>query len=379
MSNRRFFILAAASLAVAGSAQAWSFSFGKGERVTGSGESATEIRELGAFDGISLAGGFKVLVRQGSSGKVELKADKNLLSYIETKVVEGSKGRTLEIAPKRGFSLNYSTAPQLTLEVAQLRLISIAGYSKQISSFPQTVLFTSSLSDFVDASTLQQIRAQYTNANQLLYLDSNAPFTARQYRDAPGGYLRGIEANFQQNFTFLPGFLRNFGVLLNYTYIKSELNYILDPGSTTVPQTLGKGPFIGVSPQAINGTLFYEAGALRARVSVANRKSYVSQYPIAAGSCSPGLTTVGTGGVGAGTVESVGCDAPLINDFVYSQGTTNVDASVSLKLFDSFSVTLEGLNLTNQTSNRYAYQGQEVVTQYASSGRIYRLGARLTF
>ena len=127
MSNRRFFILAAASLAVAGSAQAWSFSFGKGERVTGSGESATEIRELGAFDGISLAGGFKVLVRQGSSGKVELKADKNLLSYIETKVVEGSKGRTLEIAPKRGFSLNYSTAPQLTLEVAQLRLISIAG------------------------------------------------------------------------------------------------------------------------------------------------------------------------------------------------------------------------------------------------------------
>lgn len=253
-------------------------------------------------------------------------------------------------------------------------LISIAGYSKEISSFPQTVLFTSSLSDFVDAETLQQIRAQYTNVNQLAYIDNNLPFTARQYRDAPGGYLRGLEANFQQNFTFLPGFLRNFGVLLNYTYIKSELNYILDPGTATIARTLGKAPFIGVSPQAINGTLFYEVGDFRARVSVANRKGYVSQYPIAAGSCSPGLTTVG-----GGTVESVGCDSPLINDFVYSEATTNVDASISLKLFKAFSITLEGLNLTNQTSNRYAYQGQEAVTQYASSGRVYRLGARMSF
>jgi iron complex outermembrane receptor protein len=274
-----------------------------------------------------------------------------------------------------------STNMDLSLEwyFTPSSLISIAGFTKDISSFPQTVLFTSRLGDFVDAATVQQIRAQYTNPAQLAYLDADLPFTARQYRDAPGGYLRGIEANFQQNFTFLPGFLRNFGVLLNYTYITSELNYILDPGTATIPQTLGKAPFIGVSPNALNGTLFYEVGDFRARVSVANRKGYVSQYPIAAGSCSPGLTTIGTGGVGTGTVESTGCDSPLVNDFVYSRATTNVDASVSVKLFDAVSVTLEGLNLTNQTSNRYAYQGQEAVTQYASSGRVYRLGARVSF
>ncbi len=260
-------------------------------------------------------------------------------------------------------------------------LISIAGFSKDISSFPQTVLFTSALGDFVDADTVQQIRAQFTNVNQLAYLDAGFPFTARQYRDAPGGYLRGIEANFQQNFTFLPGFLRNFGVLMNYTYITSELSYILDPGSATVPQTLGKAPFIGVSPNAFNGTLFYEVGDFRARVSVANRKGYVSQYPIAAGSCSPGLTVVGTGlpPVGGSATESTGCDSPLINDFVYSRATTNIDASVSIKVLSAVSLSLEGLNLTNQTSNRYAYQGQEAVSQYGSSGRVYRLGARMSF
>ena len=83
--------------------------------------------------------------------------------------------------------------------------------------------------------------------------------------------------------------------------------------------------------------------------------------------------------MGSGTKESKSCDSPLINDFVYSRATTNVDASMRFNLFRNVAITLEGLNLTNQTSNRYAYEGQNAVTQYASSGRVYRVGARLTF
>lgn len=276
-----------------------------------------------------------------------------------------------KLSPFRSTNLDAS----IEWYFAKGALLSVAAFSKQISSFPQTVLFSAPLSDLVgDPTVVAAIRAQYTNVNQLAYLDNNYAFTARQYRDAPGGYLRGIEVSYQQNFTFLPGFLKNFGVLVNYTYIKSQLTYILDPGSATKPQTVGKGPFLGVSPQALNATLFYEVKGFRARVSVAHRKGYSTAYPIAAGSCSPGLTTVGSG-----AVESVGCDGPLINDFVYSQATTNVDASVSFNIFENFAITAEGLNLTNQTSNRYAYEGQEAVTQYASSGRVFRLGARVTF
>ncbi|CAN5120754.1 head GIN domain-containing protein [soil metagenome] len=125
--NRRFFALAATSFIVASTAQAWSWNFGSGERVNGSGEIASETREVGSFDGISLSGGFKVLVRQNSTARLELKADKNLLALIETKVVEGSKGRTLEISPKRGYNLAATITPVITLDMAQLRALSIAG------------------------------------------------------------------------------------------------------------------------------------------------------------------------------------------------------------------------------------------------------------
>lgn len=253
-------------------------------------------------------------------------------------------------------------------------LLSLAVFDKEVLSFPQTILFSAPLSQFADASTVAAIRAQYTNPNQLSYLDNNLTFTAQQYRDAPGGYLRGIEINYQQNFTFLPGIFKNLGALINFTYIQSKLTYILDPGSATRPQRLGTAPFLNVSPQALNATLFYEDTKLRARVSVSQRGGYATTYPLAAGSCTPGLTTAGNG-----TLETVGCDSPLINDFVKSQSTTNVDASFSYAITKAVSFTVEGLNLTNQTSNRTAYQGADVTTQYASSGRIYRLGMRATW
>lgn len=125
--DRRFFALAATSFVIAGSAQAWSFNFGSGERVKGSGEITSESRDVGSFDGIALSGGFKIVVRQNSTTKVELKADKNLLTLIETKVVEGSKGRTLEIAPKRGYNLSATVTPVISLDMAQLRGLAIAG------------------------------------------------------------------------------------------------------------------------------------------------------------------------------------------------------------------------------------------------------------
>ena len=276
-----------------------------------------------------------------------------------------------QLSPFRSTNVDFS----VEWYFAQGALLSFAAFNKDISSFPQTVLFSAPLSTFADASTIAAIRAQFTNAAQLAYIDQDLDFTARQFRDAPGGYLRGIEIGYQQDFTFLPGFLRNFGAIVNYTYIKSRLNYILDPGSATVPQTTGTAPFLGVSPHALNATLYYETEGFRARVSAAYRKGYSTTYPIAAGSCSPGLQGIPANPSVAGTE----CNGPLINDFVFSRSTLNVDAAISYNLTRYLQLTAEALNLTNQTSERYAYQEQNAVTQYASSGRIYRVGARLRF
>jgi TonB-dependent receptor len=254
-------------------------------------------------------------------------------------------------------------------------LLSVALFNKDIKSFPQTILFSGALSEFLDAEALTELRAQFTNANQIAYIDNDYEVTARQFRDAPGGYLRGIEVSFQQNFDFLPGFLKNFGGIINYTHIESKLTYILDPGNATKPQTLGKAPFLGVSPDALNATLFYETDRFRARVSMSKRKGYSTTYPLAAGDCAPGLTNSPASPSVAGTI----CNSPLVNDFQFSKGTTNVDASISYKVTDFASVTLEGLNLTDQTGNNYAYQDSPVVTNYSSSGPIYRVGLRAQF
>lgn len=123
---RRLFALGLVTAAVVWApAQAWSWN--KGERIAGNGDVATEARDTGAFDGVSLSGGFDVVIRQGSGSKVEVKADRNLLPYIETRVVDGSKGRTLEIGPKKGYNVSASTNPSFTIEMPALRAVAVAG------------------------------------------------------------------------------------------------------------------------------------------------------------------------------------------------------------------------------------------------------------
>lgn len=249
-------------------------------------------------------------------------------------------------------------------------LISVAVFNKDIKSFPQRALAEGKLGDFLDPDVVAQLRASITASTaagdaQRAYIDGDNPFTFSLPLDAPGGYIRGIEVNYQQNFTFLPGFLKNLGAQVNYTHIESELKYIIDTGSLAPPvrpQLIGKAPFLGASPDAVNATLYYETPKWTARVSAAYRSKYYSTYPLQTGSCQPGL-----------------CLTPLINDFAGSQSTTNIDGSFSYELFKGASLVVEGLNLTNQTSNRFAYDGNPVVTQYASTGRQINVGVRMTF
>jgi iron complex outermembrane recepter protein len=263
-------------------------------------------------------------------------------------------------------------------------LFSLALFNKKISSFPQTVSIAGPLSMFMDQESRDALLLQFPGTtpaiiNQQNFIINDGTVVARQYRDAPGGYLRGFEANLQFEMDFLPKPLDGFGILLNYTYIKSKLKYIISTGSPAVgstpevPATYGSAPFLNVSPRALNGTLYYENGPFKARVSVARRKGYSTTYPLAAGTCAPGVLSQTVTGV------QTYCSAPLVNDFIFSAATSNVDLAASYQVTKFFSVTVEGLNLTNQTSNRYAYQDNPVVTQYASSGPVYRVGARLKF
>lgn len=245
-------------------------------------------------------------------------------------------------------------------------LISVAVFKKNIGSYPQTVRFSAPLSTFLDDAGLQSLIEQFgTASDQAAYIRGDYDATARQFRDAPGGVLKGVEINFQAAFTFLPGFLKNTGIQLNATHIDSELTYILDPGSGTTPAVTGKAPWLGASPNAINMTLYYEDERINTRVSLAQRDGYYTTYPLVAGSCAPGLQA------------GVACDTPLINDFGGSKKTLNVDFAFSYKLTDWASISIEGLNLTNQATNRYYYSDSPVTALYGAPGRQFTFGIRL--
>jgi iron complex outermembrane receptor protein len=247
-------------------------------------------------------------------------------------------------------------------------LVSLAFFKKDVTNFPQTVstagaidavLTDDQIAAFVQTQTPQQIA-------WILAGNSGQPgiYAIRQFQNAPGGDIKGYEFSYQQDLTFLPGFLKNFGVQANYTHLQSELQYILDPGSTTAPvrpQVTTGGPFTGASPNSANFTLYYETPKWSLRGSYAYRSAYVSQYPIAAGTCDPGA-----------------CDSPLMNDFLGSKATRNIDASASWQATDHLSFTVEALNLTNQTEDRWAYQDEPLVTQYSSTGRQVFAGFRLS-
>lgn len=122
-TTRRLFALGLVSAAVlVGSAHAWSWN-NKGDRISGNGDVAIEARSPGSFDSVSLAGGFNVVIRQGTGNKVEVKAERNVLPYIETEL----DGRTLRIQPKKGVNLSTRTQPSFTIEMPSLRALSVAG------------------------------------------------------------------------------------------------------------------------------------------------------------------------------------------------------------------------------------------------------------
>ncbi len=275
-------------------------------------------------------------------------------------------------------SKNYDIAAEWYF--SKNSLLSVAGFYKEIATFAQVVSYSAKLSTLLNADEIAALRSNSTNATYLSYLQADSPVTVRQYRDAPGGFLRGWELNYQQSFDFLPWKLKNTGLLLNLTHVYSKLTYILDPGqvangsAAAVAPTYGAGPWLGASPDALNATLYYSTDAIDARISVSNRSSFYKTFPISSGNCSAGLDPTKT----TASTQAY-CTSPLMNDFIGSKGTTNVDAKITWNYTPHLAFTLEGLNLTNQTTNEFGYVANPVVTSYASTGRQVTVGLRYRY
>lgn len=228
--------------------------------------------------------------------------------------------------------------------------------------------FLKDISSFV-ATTTQSIPFNQLGLPDSLLAGTNvAPtdlFTVTQPANSKGGTLKGVEVGLQTPFRFLPGLLSNLGVQVNYTYVKSDIEYPLAtaPGAPVIIE-----PLTNLSKHSANATLYYEDDIVSIRGSLAYRSGYLTSVP--------GRNGVAPGG---GPVFNTNSGQPTFNDVEGTHGSINVDMSASVKVTPNVSLTFEAINLTDEYTDQYIDSAADRVSVYHHTGRQYYFGARFKF
>jgi len=240
-----------------------------------------------------------------------------------------------------------ATAYDLAIEwyFAPQSIFSVALFKKDIASFPVSTTTSGTFaSTGLPTSIIPPSSPAAINPEGQLW-------TINSIGNGEGASLKGIEVSLQAPFSFLPGFLSNFGGIANATFIDSDANYSV-AGPSIVPGganigAIRNGTLFNLSKRAYNGTLYYDDGKFSARASV----SYRSRYADA---------NSGTGNV----FEGYG-------------STINVDASVRYAITDNIEVSVEGINLTDEY--RYRFTDINADRNYENNhfGRTFLFGARV--
>lgn len=91
--------------------------------ITGSGRIVSDQRNLESFTEIESAGSLQIEVTQGSSQKVEVEADDNVIAHIETKVKSGR----LFVGLENGSYTNINVTIHVTMPVVEKLIVSGSG------------------------------------------------------------------------------------------------------------------------------------------------------------------------------------------------------------------------------------------------------------
>ncbi len=223
---------------------------------------------------------------------------------------------------------------------AEEALISLALFKKDIESFTVNSVTQRPWSSLgLPDSLLDQVPAEPTDI-----------FDVRQTVNGEGGDLEGYEIQYQQPLTFLPGpeWLDNFGIIANYTHVSSEVNFGPHPATGIDVIT----DLNGQSREAYNFTLYYDTGRFDARVSVSHRGEY-NRNAI------------------SGRTRG--------NDRDFTKEATYVDMSASYEFNDSFKMSLEALNLTEEFRTDLMDSNAQRLDNYFGTGRQYYLGLQYSY
>lgn len=231
-------------------------------------------------------------------------------------------------------------------------LISVAGFIKDVKSFTQSAAITEAT--FAQTGLPVSVLNPSSPAALNPALLTQPIWTLTTTVNGTGAKLKGIELAAQVPFKiFTEGFLGNFGVIANATFIDSDADYTLQGPATTPGGALvnvtRSAALANVSKRAYNGTLYYDDGKFSARVMGTYRSAYHEGAS-------------GTGNV----LEGYG---PM----------WNVDASLRYKVTEWLEVSVEGNNLLD--TYRFRYTDIDTQRNYENNhfGRNFLVGARLKY
>jgi TonB-dependent receptor len=216
-------------------------------------------------------------------------------------------------------------------------LLSIAYFYKDIETYIQTT--PPVLVPFRDLGLPSSL---LVGAGSGVTIDEQ--FSITRVNNTPGGPLRGFEVNLQLPFRFLPGVLKNFGALANFTRVRSNINYIVAGGGTRT------APLVGLSPETASGTLYYEDSRFSIRSTVNYRAAYLTGIP-----------------------------GPQDSDANGASKSVFLDASASYNLSDKIKLIAEVSNITNEQNNLYTDTTRQDPLYTSTFGRTFALAVNFQF
>jgi iron complex outermembrane recepter protein len=185
-------------------------------------------------------------------------------------------------------------------------LLSVAYFDKDIKSFPTS-----------ETTTLSWAETGLPNSLLGAQIDDliDAEFEVKRRTNGGGGNLDGFEIQYQQNLTFLPEeWMKNLGVISNLTLVDSKVD------ASGLPLT-------GQSDKTYNFTVYYEDDVFSTRLAYTYRGEYTTR------------------------------NDSNSNKIRYREPTKSLDFAASYQVSEQLKVTLDGINLTDETVGDYMAPG----------------------
>lgn len=219
-------------------------------------------------------------------------------------------------------------------------LLSAAIFYKDIESYIQRIT-----SDFV--YTELGLPLSLLEGSVSLPTDT---FTISRVTNTDGGPLQGMELSLQTDFTALPGLLANTGMLASYTYVSSDIDYVLQ-SEDGVPTLTTTDDLIGLSETSWSLTLYYEDDRFSFRTTGNYRDDFIRAIP-------------------SGAPDS---------DILGNKDTFYVDATMSYAITDQIRINFDMQNLTDERNELFIDRARRDPLFETRIGRTFSLGASFEF